>query len=321
MATDTLERTIVMLKSTGSNKTGHANIKLAVPVSGIKPILKYRGGKSQELSNYLPYIPKFNTYYEPFFGGGATFFALAPRRAYVADINHKLISFYQDLVTNYPKTKRELSDLQTAYDSNRQVFLARKKKSPASHVIDPNDSLYYLIRDMFNNKKARQYTYSTLYFFLNKTAYSGMIRYNKKGEFNVPYGRYAHFNTDLLNNQQVDLLKSATIANESYERSFELATSKDFIFLDPPYDTKFSSYGNEEFTGDFGEAEHRKLAQDFKNLSVPALMVISSTPLTEELYKNFIQGRYAKNYSVNIRNRFNSKAEHLIVANYDISKV
>lgn len=297
------------------------NMKSTVLVSGIKPILKYRGGKSQELSNYLSYIPKFNTYYEPFFGGGATFFALAPHCSYVADINHKLMSFYQDLVVNYPKTKRELSELQAVYDNNRQVFLARKKKSPDSHVIDPNDDLYYSIRDMFNKKATRQYTYSTLYFFLNKTAYSGMIRYNRKGEFNVPYGRYAHFNTDLLNNQQVDLLKSATIANESYEHSFELATSKDFIFLDPPYDTKFSSYGNEEFTGDFGETEHRKLAQDFKNLSAPALMVISSTPLTEELYRDFIQGRYAKNYSVNIRNRFNSKAEHLIVANYDISKV
>ena len=51
------------------------NMKSTVLVSGVKPILKYRGGKSQELSNYLSYIPKFNTYYEPFFGGGATFFA------------------------------------------------------------------------------------------------------------------------------------------------------------------------------------------------------------------------------------------------------
>ena len=92
-------------------ESGCVNMKLAVPVSGVKPILKYRGGKSQELSNYLSYVPKFNTYYEPFFGGGVTFFSLAPYRSYVADINHKLMSFYQDLVVNYPKTKRELSEL------------------------------------------------------------------------------------------------------------------------------------------------------------------------------------------------------------------
>lgn len=287
----------------------------------IKPILKYRGGKSKEIDRYIRYIPKFDKYYEPFFGGGATFFALEPEKARVADINEKLISFYQDLVKNYLTTKEELASLQKQYDENRKVFIARKKENPTEHVDDPNDELYYFIRKMFNNEIERKYTYATIYYFINKTAYSGMIRYNKQGKYNVPYGRYAHFNTSLLNDRQYELLKNAEIANESYETSFQMATEKDFLFLDPPYDTVFSSYGNEEFTGDFGEAEHRKLAADFKNLSAPALMIISSTDLTEELYHSYIQGRYAKNYSVNIRNRFNSKAEHLIVANYDIEKV
>lgn len=286
----------------------------------IKPILKYRGGKSKELDMYLKYVPRFEKYYEPFFGGGATFFALEPQRARIADINEKLIRFYLDLVDNYEKTKRELKELQLEYTENRRIFLARKKKNPFDHVEDPNDKLYYSIRDMFNLEIDAKYTYSTIYYFINKTAYSGMIRYNKQGKFNVPYGRYANFNTNLLNKQQYDLLSKAEIANESYEHSFAMATSKDFLFLDPPYDTKFSSYGNEEFTGDFGEEDHRKLAENFKNLSAPALMIISSTPLTEELYHKYIQEKYLKNYSVNIRNRFNSKAEHLIVANYNIEK-
>lgn len=286
----------------------------------IKPILKYRGGKSKELDMYLKYVPRFEKYYEPFFGGGATFFALEPQRARIADINEKLIRFYLDLVDNYEKTKRELKELQLEYTENRRIFFARKKKNPFDHVEDPNDKLYYSIRDMFNLEIDAKYTYSTIYYFINKTAYSGMIRYNKQGKFNVPYGRYANFNTNLLNKQQYDLLSKAEIANESYEHSFAMATSKDFLFLDPPYDTKFSSYGNEEFTGDFGEEDHRKLAENFKNLSAPALMIISSTPLTEELYHKYIQEKYLKNYSVNIRNRFNSKAEHLIVANYNIKK-
>lgn len=287
----------------------------------IKPILKYRGGKFQELNHYLRYIPSFNKYYEPFLGGGATFFALEPQRAYIADINKKLIDFYQDLVKNYDQTKKELKQLQHEYEENRRIFVTRKKVNPKEHVEDPNDALYYSIRDMFNHGANGRYNYSTIYYFLNKTAYSGMIRYNKQGEFNVPYGRYAHFNTSLLNERQFNLLKRAEIANESYEKSFEVATNKDFLFLDPPYDTVFSSYGNEVFTGDFGEEEHEKLALDFKNLSAPALMIISATTLTKELYRPYIQGEYAKNYSVNIRNRFNSKAKHLIVANYNIKKV
>lgn len=287
----------------------------------IRPILKYRGGKAKELKYYLKYIPSFDTYFEPFLGGGATFFALNPAKAYIADINVRLIDFYRDAVKEFPKAKSELSYLQEQYEDNRKVFIANKKAEPDKRVDDPNEQLYYRIREMFNNEIPYEYSYATVYYFLNKTAYSGMIRYNRNGKFNVPYGRYAHFNTSLFNYEQYEALKRAYIANESYEKSFNLATDKDFLFLDPPYDTNFSDYGNKEFTGDFKEDDQHKLAEDFKNLSAPALMIISSTPLTQELYHSYIKVKYHKNYSVNIRNRFNSKAEHLIVANYDINKV
>ena len=90
----------------------------------------------------------------------------------------------------------------------------------------------------------------------------------------------------------------------------------DFIFLDPPYDCVFSDYGNVEYKEGFNEDNHRKLAEDFKNLSCKSLMVIGKTPLTEELYKEFIIDEYKKTYAVNIRNRFKSEAKHIVVANY-----
>lgn len=147
----------------------------------IRPILKYRGGKSNELKYYLKYIPSFDKYFEPFFGGGATFFALKPVKARIADINERLIDFYRDAVREYPKMRRELVQLQAQYEQNRKVFLARKKASPSRRVKDPNEDLYYRIRDMFNDELLYEYTYATVYYFINKTAYSGMIRYNKKG--------------------------------------------------------------------------------------------------------------------------------------------
>ena len=90
------------------------------------------------------------------------------------------------------------------------------------------------------------------------------------------------------------------------------------MFLDPPYDCIFNDYGNLEMTNGFDETEHRRLANDYKNLSCKALMVIGKTPLTEELYGNYIVDSYAKSYAVNIRNRFKSEAEHIIVSNYRI---
>lgn len=286
----------------------------------MKPILKYRGGKSKEYPLYKDYIPtNFETYYEPFLGGGATFFALEPKKAYISDINTYLMNFYEEIQKDYYQVKKELKELQDIYEKNRETFISNKKANPNERVFDPNEPLYYELRKQFNGMSVPEYTFATLYYFINKTAYSGMIRYNSKGEFNVPYGRYANFNTELLNDNHFNLLQNdITIKNSTYKDSFELATKDDFIFLDPPYDTVFTSYGNEEFTGDFGEEEHRILANDFKNLSSPALMIISETKLIEELYREYIQDKYPISYSVNIRNRFKSKANHLVIANYNI---
>ncbi|EHU8855009.1 Dam family site-specific DNA-(adenine-N6)-methyltransferase, partial [Enterococcus faecalis] len=259
----------------------------------------------------------FDMYFEPFFGGGATYFYLEPQKAFISDINKSLMSFYETIASDkYYKIKNELFELQEKYDINRRIFLERKLNKPNERVTDPNDELYYEIRNMFNGKQEASYEKATLYFFINKTAYSGMIRYNSSGEFNVPYGRYANFNTDLLTEKHHRLLATAEMHNTTYELAFERASSTDFLYLDPPYDTVFSDYGNEVFTGDFGEIEHKKLAEDFKNLSAPALMIIGETKLTKELYSKYVKDRYPKNYSVNIRNRFKSEANHLIITNF-----
>lgn len=89
-----------------------------------------------------------------------------------------------------------------------------------------------------------------------------------------------------------------------------MAQTDDFIFLDPPYDCVFSDYGNEEYKDGFNDDSHVALAEDFKNLNCKALFAIGRTPLTEKLYGDMIIDEYAKNYSVNIRNRFKSAATH-----------
>lgn len=280
----------------------------------MKPLIKYRGGKFEDFKFFKKYIPhQMNVYYEPFLGGGAVFFKIDPLRAYVADINKPLITFYKDLVLHYSEVKSELHRIQGVYEYNVQQYKNYKKENKNKYVKDMNSQLYYNIRDMYNNKKSREYHYATLYYFLNKTAYSGMIRYNKHGDFNVPYGRYKNFNTNLITHDQVTLLKRSTIKCESYEHSFTKATPSDFMFLDPPYDTTFSSYGNKK---DFNKNSQIKLAKDFKNLNTRALMIIAKTPLTWHLYHNYVCDTYSKDYSVNIRNRFHSKATHLIITNY-----
>lgn len=283
----------------------------------MKPIIKYRGGKSKEIPQILPYIPQFTgRYIEPFFGGGALFFYLEPHNAIINDINSNLITFYKDIRDNYPKIKEELSAIETIYKKNRKVFDEIKALHPNDRVDDANEELYYKIRDMYNGLCDRELSFGTVYYFINKTAYSGMIRYNSNGHFNVPYGRYKNFNTSLLTEAHQSLLKNADIFNCSYENIFAMSKEDDFIFLDPPYDCVFSDYGNEDMKDGFGEERHRKLANDFRKLKCKALMVIGKTQLTEELYGDLVVAEYEKSYAVNIKNRFKSESKHILVANY-----
>ena len=283
----------------------------------MKPILKYRGGKSKEIPNFSRYIPNdFNTYYEPFVGGGAVFFHLSPKKAVINDINEKLIQFYLELQTNPTVVREQLDKLQMLYETNQAQYEQLKALSPNERVENKNEDLYYLIRDMYNHKIPIEYLESVIYFFINKTAYSGMIRFNAQGEYNVPFGRYKNFNTHLITSEHFNLIKTAQIMSGDYSKVFEMATENDFMFLDPPYDCIFNDYGNINFKNGFDEQQHRRLASDFRNLSCKALMIIGKTQLTEELYGEFVKGEYEKSYAVNIRNRFKSESMHIIVSNY-----
>ena len=282
----------------------------------MKPIIKYRGGKSKEINNFIEFIPnQYDRYIEPFAGGAALLFYLAPNAALINDINSRLVDFYLTVRDNFDSLKAELSRLELTYRSNQMEYEQSKKKDKSQHVENKNEALYYLLRDMYNGIIEKNYLDATLYYFINKTSYSGMLRFNSKGEFNVPFGRYKNFNTQLVSEEHSELLKRTEITNEDYSEIFNRCAVNDFVFLDPPYDCIFTDYGNIEQNG-FTEDDHRRLAQDFRNLASRTLMVIGKTPLTEELYRPFIKIEYSKTYAVNIRNRFKSESTHLVVTNY-----
>ncbi|MEG6615088.1 Dam family site-specific DNA-(adenine-N6)-methyltransferase [Peptococcaceae bacterium 1198_IL3148] len=282
----------------------------------MKPVLKYRGGKSKELCHFLKHIPKsYTTYIEPFVGGGALYFHLEPQRAIINDINTKLITFYHQLKYQYHTLVDQLAELQDIYEKNQIEYEKLKAKNPDIKVENKNEQLYYSLRNIFNYPN-ENYLAGTIYYFINKTSYGGMIRYNKKGEYNVPFGRYKNFNTKIITEKHHHLLANTDIHCADYSEIFNMATERDFMFLDPPYDCIFNDYGNLELEDGFNEMEHKRLASDFRNLGCPTLMVISKTPLTESLYRDYIVDEYHKSYAVNIRNRFKNEAKHIIIKNY-----
>ena len=258
----------------------------------LKPIIKWSGGKKDELKYILPHIPKdYTNYLEPFVGGGALFFHLNPKSAVINDVHKELIDFYQSIKNG---KKNEIYDFMKKH---------------------PNDEeTYYKVRDYDNTDILDN---AKRFYYLRKTCFRGMLRYNSQGKFNIPYGRYKTYNfEEIKNNNYEELLKRTNIYNTSFEDIFnQYDDEENFMFLDPPYDSEFTDYGY----CSFGKEEHEKLAECFKNTSIKCLMVIGKTPFIEKLYKDYIIFEYEKKYrfklhSGRVGDEINNK--HLIIKNY-----
>lgn len=283
----------------------------------MKPIIKYCGGKSREIKYFAKYFPDDfgGTYYEPFLGGGAVFFEFMPKRAFLSDSNRQLMNFYKDFSKHYTRIRRELEGLAAEFQLNQMEYELEKTINPKEHVNNRNENRYYLFRSAMNGHGYCDYSSAAIYYYINRLAYAGLTRFNSKGEFNAPFGHYKKFSIENADLSHARLLQQAELKCCKYKYAFERAcgadSTKNFMFLDPPYDGVFSNYGTP-----FGEKEHRELAQDFRNLSCKALMVIGKTPLTEELYRGLIKDEYGVKYAIDIKNRMPRNNGHLIITNY-----
>ena len=276
----------------------------------MKPILKYPGGKCREIPLFEKYIPQnYDRYIEPFFGGGGVYFYLEPKDAILNDLDNRLMEFYRQVRDDYTELAEQLAALKRTYDENQENL---KSTSDNHNVSSENESLYYRMRDLYNHPDG-SYLTGTLCYFLNRTGFNGLMRSNQKGQFNVPFGKQKRFSTGFLTEEHSKLLRHAELYSYDYRYIFDMARADDFMFLDPPYDKTFKSYGGSGIS-EFGEEKHRQLAEDFKNLPCRSLMIIGKTPLTESLYTGYITDEYDNSYI--IRADKNKNAVHLIVKNF-----
>lgn len=281
----------------------------------MRPCIKYVGGKRNEIKQFAKYIPNdYERYIEPFVGGGALYYYLEPKRAILNDLNFDLMTFYRQLQGNYPDMIEQLGELNQEYKANQVQFKRLRAERLGERVPNANEDMYLRIRELYN-KLDNTYLRGTLYYYLNHTAYGGQVRYNRKGEFNVPFGCYSDIHIEIRTPQHSELLQGALLCNLDYSKVLKMAEVDDFIFCDPPYDCKYTKYGNRD---DWDRDTHCRLAADFKALQCRALMVINKTALTEELYSDLICDEYSKRYSVHYKGNVNKAvdAAHLIVKNY-----
>ena len=190
-------------------------------------------------------------------------------------------------------------------------------------------SAYYMyFRYLYNNKRKLKLSnafYCAVFYFIRDYCYSAMFRYNANGEFNVPYGGISYNRKDF--SKKIDYVTSKELSDymcntELYDLDFEDFCNKvelkktDFMFLDPPYDTEFSTYSKNDFDKD----DQIRLANYLVKTEAQFMLIIKNTDFIYNLYKNkgFNIKTFDKKYLVSFMNRNDKKTEHLLITNYDL---
>lgn len=299
------------------------------------PLLKWAGGKTQLLPELRKALPKAlgkerQFYYEPFIGGGALFFYVSSNfsleKKYISDINEELVLLYR-VVRDNPK---ELLQYLSQY---KQDYL----KTPA----EKRNALFLSIREAYNEKKAihdfevlteESVLRSAQLIFLNKTCFNGLYRLNKKGLFNVPFGKYK--NPKFFETRNVMACSQALQNTEIFCADFsDLVLDKpeeSFVYFDPPYrpvstTSSFKSYSKSAFS----DEHQRKLAEKATALhKAGALWLLSNSdpkPLNpkdhffDELYGEFDIQRVQARRSINVKGNKRGKISELLIRNYKIN--
>lgn len=274
----------------------------------IRPFVKWAGGKTQLLDKIISLLPEqYNTYYEPFIGGGALFFKLQPKNAVINDFNNELMDAYRSF-QNEEEFKKMITKI---------IF----------HEENHNEDYYYKVRELDRNKDYKEletFKKSARLIYLNKACFNGLYRVNSKGYFNVPSGKKEKVKAydEKLFNGIHNFLKysNVIIKSEDFEKSLRNASKGDFVYFDPPYDVledqnNFTTYTKQGF----GKEEQKRLANVYKELDKKGVKLMLSnhnTPYINELYSGFnIHVIKAKRMINSIGNK-RGYVEEVLITNY-----
>ncbi|MEH2194502.1 MAG: DNA adenine methylase [Nostoc sp.] len=255
-----------------------------------RPFLKWAGGKSRLIQQYIPYFPKsYKNYYEPFLGGGAVFFYLQPNAAILTDINAELINTYC-----------------CVRDRVEELISLLKE-----HKIRHNKDYYYSVRSYSGGTDIEK---AARLIYLNKTCFNGLYRVNSQGKFNVPLGRYENPNicSEVLLKAASKVLSHAEIKQVDFTDVLNHATSSDdFVFFDPPYhpisDTSyFTAYSQNCFSKKDQEVL-RDTCAELASRGVKVMVCNSGSEFIKNIYTDINFETYkikaARSINSNIKNR------------------
>lgn len=271
----------------------------------VRPFIKWVGGKRQLMQEIKSAMPSsFDTYYEPFVGGGAVLFSLQPEKAVINDYNEELVTAYKTIRDNV----EELIEHLKHHENESDYFYNLR-------AIDREEDFIYLS----DVEKTSRFIY------LNKTCYNGLYRVNQKGYFNTPFGKYK--NPDFVNEQVLRGVSQYLNQNDikiksgDFEEAVQTAKKGDFVYFDPPYDplnetSAFTSYTENGFNEN-EQIRLKLLCNQLDQKDVKFMLSNSNTEFIRDLYSDYsIQIVNAKR-SINSVGHKRGNVEEVLVTNYD----
>lgn len=273
----------------------------------MKPLFKWSGGKTKEIGKIVPLLPKqYNEYYEPFIGGGALWFHLMPGVSHINDNYKAVANFYSVLKQDPIKLINHLNSIADSYNKEDKSTKAK------AEVVAKN--YYYAYRD---TTYSNSFDEAVQFYITRQLSFSGMLRFNSDGKFNVPYGWYKKLKKISINAKEItSLMNNTSVTNLDWKDAISSAKANDFVFLDPPYTRVFTKYHPD---GSFGQKEHQELALWFASKQAKAMIVINKDDFTYGLYQPWIVKTYSHGYSIRYRDRLSTNdatTEHIIAINY-----
>ena len=271
------------------------------PIAYLKPLVKYQGGKGKELpliKQLLP--PQFSRVVEPFCGGAAVSFGLG-HPALMSDINRDVINLYSVVANDelYPQLQLKVEYIKGLEHDDLQVEFYAAREA----INQPWDCVDQLQRAL-------------AYIIVRQLCFSGMERYNSKGEFNVPFGHYKRFSCNLSPDHHNFLKNNCILRYGSFVDLFEQINADDFIFIDPPY---LERLGYTE--GDGGLKLHENLLCCLKATQGKWMIIHSDHEFYRESYKDFNiiekDFTYAQRFGKD-KDHSGAKVKHLYLTNYDL---
>lgn len=264
-----------------------------------RPFLKWAGGKARLITQYDQYFPQeYQTYYEPFLGGGAVFFYLHPPVSILSDIN-------TELITTYRCVKDSVEELISLLQAHHQQH---------------SQDYYYHVRASTGGTDLEQ---AARFIYLNKTCFNGLYRVNSQGKFNVPLGKYKNPNIcpeDILRAASA-ALHSAEIKQADFTDVLNHATSSnDFVYFDPPYyPVSETSYFTAYSHYCFGETQQVELKEIFVELArrgVKVMLSNSDCEFIRQLYAGFQIYTISASRSINCNPKKRGQITEVLVTSY-----